>query len=120
MPASTYIDRQKYPKCIIESNIKNGPIDNIIDQSYYPEATIGCYMYKSVCGSTPHTFSDHIRGFVEPNAGAHYYVQSATAVYTYKQSTYYGDAKQFTYKWNDPRFAIEWPIDGLILSERDS
>lgn len=79
MPASTYIDRQKYPKCIIESNIKNGPIDNIIDQSYYPEATIGCYMYKSVCGSTPHTFSDHIRGFVEPNAGAHYYVQSANS-----------------------------------------
>ena len=34
MPASTYIDRQKYPKYIIESNIKNGPIDNIIDQSY--------------------------------------------------------------------------------------
>ena len=56
MPASTYIDRQKYPKCIIESNIKNGPIDNIIDQSYYPEATIGCYMYKFCCGSTPHTF----------------------------------------------------------------
>ena len=38
MPASTYIDRQKYPKCIIESNIKNGPIDNIIDQSYYPRS----------------------------------------------------------------------------------
>ena len=48
MPASTYIGRQKYPKCIIESNIKTGHIDNLIDQSYYHEATIGCYMYKSV------------------------------------------------------------------------
>ena len=42
MPASTYIDRQKYPKCIIESNIKNGPIDNIIDQSYCAPAICGC------------------------------------------------------------------------------
>ena len=79
MPTSTYIDRLKYPECIIKSKTKSGPIDNIIDQSYYPEATIGCYMYKSVYGSTPHTFSDHIRGFVEPNAGAHYYVQSANS-----------------------------------------
>lgn len=63
---------------------------------------------------------NHYQLYIPPMYGNGYYVQSATAVYTYKQSTYYGDAKQFTYKWNDPRFAIEWPIDGLILSERDS
>ena len=27
--------------------------------------------------------------------------------------------KQFTYKWNDPRFNITWPIKKPILSERD-
>ena len=40
MPTSTYIDRLKYPECIIKSKTKSGPIDNIIDQSKYPEATI--------------------------------------------------------------------------------
>ena len=49
-----------------------------------------------------------------------YYVLSDTAVYSYKQSTYYGEYKQFTYKWNDPRFSIKWPAEATIMSERDA
>ena len=58
--------------------------------------------------------------YIPPMYGNGYYVQSDIAVYTYKQSTYYGEYRQFTYKWDDKRFDIKWPIDKLILSERDS
>lgn len=60
--------------------------------------------------------------YIPPMYGNGYYVLSDLAVYSYKQSTYYGEYKQFTYKWNDLRFQIRWPdeADALILSERDA
>ena len=57
--------------------------------------------------------------YVPPMYGNGYYVLSDHAVYSYKQDTYYGDAKQFTIKWNDPRFNIAWPDENPILSGRD-
>ena len=57
--------------------------------------------------------------YIPPMYGNSYYVMSDIAVYTYKQSTYYGDYKQFTYKYNDPRFNIKWPGEVKIISERD-
>lgn len=57
--------------------------------------------------------------YIPPMYGNGYCVMTDTAVYTYKQSTYYGQYKQFTYKWNDKRFQIEWPVSSPILSERD-
>lgn len=57
--------------------------------------------------------------YIPPMFGNGFYVLSDVAVYNYKQTTYYGDAKQFTYKWNDPRFNICWPDNNPILSERD-
>jgi len=57
--------------------------------------------------------------YIPPMYGNGYCVLSDIAVYSYKQSTYYGDYPQFTYKWNDPRFQIEWPEGVVILSERD-
>ena len=58
--------------------------------------------------------------YVPPMFGNGYYVLSDVAVYSYKQSTYYGEYKQFTYKWNDNRFGIEWPAEASIISERDA
>ena len=57
--------------------------------------------------------------YIPPMYGNGYYVLSDMAVYTYKQSTYYGDYKQFSYKYNDPRFGIRWPAEPEITSERD-
>lgn len=48
-----------------------------------------------------------------------YLVMSEVGIFHYKQSTSYGEAKQFTIKWNDPRANIRWPISQPILSERD-
>ena len=58
--------------------------------------------------------------YIPPMYGNGYYVLSDVAVYSYKQSTYYGEYKQFTYKWNDDRFKIKWPAEASIISERDS
>lgn len=56
---------------------------------------------------------------VPPKYGNAYLVQSAEAIFSYKQSTYYDAKRQFSYLWNDPRFGISWPIANPILSERD-
>ncbi len=58
--------------------------------------------------------------YIPPMYGNGYYVLSNIAVYSYKQSTYYGDYQQFTYKWNDKRFGITWPEKPKFLSERDT
>lgn len=58
--------------------------------------------------------------YIPPMYGNGYYVTSQEAVYSYKQSTYYGEYKQFTYKWNDERFCIRWPGAAQVISKRDA
>ena len=57
--------------------------------------------------------------YIPPMFGNGYYVLSDYAVYSYKQNTYYGCFKQFTYKYNDPRFGIMWMGEASVISERD-
>jgi len=56
---------------------------------------------------------------IPPKYGNAYLVLSKKAIFNYKQSTYYDPKRQFTYKWNNPRFNIKWPIKNPILSKRD-
>ena len=57
---------------------------------------------------------------VPPGFANGHLVMSESAIFSYKQSTYYqGAHRQFTVKWNDPKVGIEWPIDNPILSSRD-
>jgi len=56
---------------------------------------------------------------VPPKFGNGYLVLSDWATFHYKQSTYYGEFKQFTIKHNDPQYNIKLPIDNPIVSERD-
>lgn len=56
---------------------------------------------------------------IPPSFGNSFLVLSDFAIYFYKQSEYYKTVRQFTYKWNDPKFKIFWPIKDPILSERD-
>lgn len=59
---------------------------------------------------------------IPPGFGNAFQVISDHAMYNYKLA-YFGDYndhdKQFTFKWNDERISIEWPINNPILSERD-
>ncbi len=64
--------------------------------------------------------TNRLQVLVPPKHGNAYLVLSDLAIFHYKQSTYYqGMDKQFSYKYNDPRFKIEWPIKNPILSQRD-
>ena len=56
---------------------------------------------------------------IPPMHGNSYLTLSDMSIFHYKQTTYYDRSKQFTYKWNDSRFKIDWPVENPILSERD-
>jgi dTDP-4-dehydrorhamnose 3,5-epimerase len=38
---------------------------------------------------------------------------------TYQLSDYYDPEAEFGVRWNDPRFGIDWPIDEVVISDRD-
>jgi dTDP-4-dehydrorhamnose 3,5-epimerase len=63
--------------------------------------------------------ANRMQVLVPPRYGNAHLILTETAIFHYKQSTYYDRSKQFTYKWNDPRLNIWWPIDNPILSQRD-
>lgn len=67
------------------------------------------------------TLSDRnrLQILVPPNFGNGHLVMSETAIFHYKQNTYYNPQGQFTIVWNDPQVNIWWPIKNPILSQRD-
>jgi dTDP-4-dehydrorhamnose 3,5-epimerase len=67
------------------------------------------------------TLSDKNRKqvLIPPKHGNGHVVLTESAIFHYKQNTYYNPKGQFTIKWNDPKFNIWWPIKDPILSQRD-
>ncbi|MAD12594.1 MAG: dTDP-4-dehydrorhamnose 3,5-epimerase [Flavobacteriaceae bacterium] len=59
---------------------------------------------------------------IPPGFGNAFQVISDYSIYSYKLA-YLGEYndydKQFTFKWNDKRIGINWPINDPILSSRD-
>lgn len=56
---------------------------------------------------------------VPPKHGNGHLCLSEKSIFYYKQSAYYDPSRQFTIKWNDPMFNIQWPLENPILSQRD-
>lgn len=56
---------------------------------------------------------------VPPKHGNGHLILSERAIFHYKQNTYYNPNGQFTYRWNEEKFNIWWPIKNPILSRRD-
>jgi dTDP-4-dehydrorhamnose 3,5-epimerase len=56
---------------------------------------------------------------IPPKYGNGHLVLSDKAIFHYKQSTYYDPSKQFTFKWDDPKLNIWWPVKSPMLSQRD-
>ena len=54
-----------------------------------------------------------------PKHGNGHLCLSEKSIFHYKQSEYYDPSRQFSIKWNDPEFKMEWPIKKPILSKRD-
>lgn len=65
------------------------------------------------------TENNRYQVLVPPKHGVAHLALTDKVTFYYKQSTYYNPKIQFTYKWNDPRFKIWWPIKTPILSRRD-
>lgn len=70
---------------------------------------------------TSFTLSDRNRHqvLIPPHHGNGHVVLSEWAVFHYKQSEYYDLKRQFTYRWDDSRFGIWWPVEKPLLSRRD-
>jgi dTDP-4-dehydrorhamnose 3,5-epimerase len=63
--------------------------------------------------------SNHWQVLVPPKFGNAHLALTDKIIFHYKQSTYYNPKKQFTYRFDDPKFNIWWPIKNPILSPRD-
>ena len=58
-----------------------------------------------------------------PGVGNSFLVLSDVCVYNYKlayEGSYFDHDKQFTLRWDDPKYNIYWPIKNPIMSERDA
>ncbi len=62
---------------------------------------------------------NRLQVLVPPKYGNAHLVLSDQTIFHYKQSTYYDRSRQFTYKWDDFRFQIWWPVRDPIVSQRD-
>ncbi|MDP8245331.1 MAG: dTDP-4-dehydrorhamnose 3,5-epimerase family protein [Candidatus Hinthialibacter antarcticus] len=67
------------------------------------------------------TLSDknRLQVLIPPKFGNGHLVLSESAMFHYKQSSYYDRAGQFTILWNDPKLDLWWPIQNPIVSRRD-
>lgn len=57
--------------------------------------------------------------WIAPGLAHGFVVTSKLAHCHYKCTDYYCPWDEGTYRWNDPRFKIAWPIEDPILSEKD-
>ncbi len=67
------------------------------------------------------TLSDRNRWqvYAPPMHGVAHLALTDYILFHYKQSGYYNPSQQMTFKWDDPRFKIWWPVKTPILSRRD-
>lgn len=66
------------------------------------------------------SYANKMQVLIPPKHGHAYVVMSDKAIFHYKQSCIYqGMARQFTVRYNDPRFNIWWPVKNPIVSIRD-
>lgn len=64
--------------------------------------------------------TNHWQVLVPPRYGNAHLALTDRILFHYKQSEYYDPDSQFSCRWDDPAFGIDWPIKDPILSERDS
>ena len=57
---------------------------------------------------------------IPPKYGNGHLILSEMAIFSYKQSSFYDSGSQFSYRWDDQRFGIWWPVSHPILSQRDT
>jgi dTDP-4-dehydrorhamnose 3,5-epimerase len=61
-----------------------------------------------------------LRILVPPLHAIGYVALTDALIISYKQSALYRPGGQFTFRWDDPKFGIPWPVAQPILSIRDA
>lgn len=64
--------------------------------------------------------ANHRQVYIPPGFAHGFVVLSDSAVVAYKCTSYYAPDCEQAIQWNDPRFALEWPIESPIVSPRDA
>ncbi len=77
------------------------------------EPTFGCWQ------SFVLSDRNKMQVLIPPGFGDGHLILSSEAIFHYKQSAYYNPSAQFSYRYDDHRFNIWWPISNPILSRRD-
>lgn len=57
--------------------------------------------------------------YIPPGFAHGFIVLSDTADFLYKCTDYYHPESEHGILWNDPEIAVNWPIDDVLLSEKD-
>lgn len=63
--------------------------------------------------------TNRLQVLVPPNFGNGHYALSEEVMFHYLQSNYYNPSRQTSYRYDDPKFNIRWPVKNPILSPRD-
>jgi len=61
------------------------------------------------------------RQFWIPTGFAHgFCVTGESALFAYKCTDYYAPRSEVTIRWDDPEIGIDWPVEDVIISEKDA
>jgi dTDP-4-dehydrorhamnose 3,5-epimerase len=63
---------------------------------------------------------NHHQLLIPPGIGNSVLAVQGPLVYWYKQDQHWAPGRQFTIRWDDPEWGFDWPIEGPILSARDT
>ncbi len=67
-----------------------------------------------------HLSAENKRQLWIPEGFAHGFVTlSESAEFLYKTTDYYHRESEGAISWNDPDISIEWPVEGVLLSDKD-
>ena len=95
----------------------SGSIDQVVVDLRKESETYKKHVKFNISSENP------ISVLIPPSFGNAYLAKSEKVVYHYKlayNGEYIDAADQFTYKWDDEDFNIDWGISNPILSERDN
>lgn len=62
---------------------------------------------------------NHLQFYVPPGYGHGFLVLSDIADFQYKCTQFYDPEDEDGILWNDPDIGIDWPLDSVLLSEKD-
>jgi dTDP-4-dehydrorhamnose 3,5-epimerase len=68
------------------------------------------------------TLDDHNRDavFIPPGIAHGFQTLANDSEVLYQMTDFYEPTLQGGFRWNDPAFAIQWPIECLVISDRDA